>query len=90
MSAVLRVGVVGCGVIAARYVGDSGAFEHWRPVACADLDADVAAAFAARHGLRALAVGELIAATEVDLVLNLTPVGCRNLIVMPQQARTRG
>jgi predicted dehydrogenase len=60
-------------MIAARYVGRSGAFRHWRPVACADLDADVAAAFAARHGLRALGVGELIADTEVDLVLNLTP-----------------
>jgi predicted dehydrogenase len=68
-----RVGVVGCGMIAARYVGGSGAFRHWRPVACADLDADVAAAFAARHGLRALGVGELIADTEVELVLNLTP-----------------
>jgi len=33
-------------MIAARYVGGSGAFQHWRPVACADLDADVAAAFA--------------------------------------------
>ena len=73
MSAVLRVGVIGCGVIAARYVGDSGAFEHWRPVACADLDTKAAGAFAAQHGLRALDVAELIADGEVDLVLNLTP-----------------
>ena len=73
VSAVLRVGVVGCGVIAARYVGDSGAFQHWRPVACADLDEDAAGAFAAQHGLRALGVAELIADAEVDLVLNLTP-----------------
>jgi predicted dehydrogenase len=73
VSDVLRVGVVGCGVIAARYVGDSGAFPHWRPVACADLDTRVARAFAAEHGLRALAVDELIADDEVDLVLNLTP-----------------
>jgi predicted dehydrogenase len=73
VSPVLRVGVVGCGVIAARYVGDSGAFEHWRPVACADLDADAAAAFAARHRLGALGVSELIADSDVDAVLNLTP-----------------
>jgi predicted dehydrogenase len=69
----LRVGVVGCGMIAARYVGESGAFEHWRPVACADVDAGAAGAFAAKHGLRALGVAELIADGEVDLVLNLTP-----------------
>jgi predicted dehydrogenase len=69
----LRVGVVGCGVIAARYVGDSSAFEHWRPVACADLDAEAARAFGAEHGLRLLGVDELIADADVDLVLNLTP-----------------
>jgi predicted dehydrogenase len=69
----LRVGVVGCGMIAARYVGESGAFEHWRPVACADVDARAAGAFAAKHRLRALGVAELIADGEVDLVLNLTP-----------------
>ena len=73
MSDALRVGVVGCGMIAARYVGGSAAFRHWRPVACADLDAHVAAAFAAQHGLRLLDVGELIADADVDLVLNLTP-----------------
>lgn len=73
MSAVLRVGVVGCGVIAERYVAASGSFEHWQPVACADLEAAAAGAFAARHGLRALEVGELVADADVDLVLNLTP-----------------
>jgi len=73
VSEALRVGVVGCGMIAARYVGDSGAFPHWRPVACADLDKQVAAAFGAKHGLRALDVSALIADPDVDLVLNLTP-----------------
>ncbi|HST18640.1 MAG TPA: Gfo/Idh/MocA family oxidoreductase [Gaiellaceae bacterium] len=73
MSGALRVGVVGCGVIAARYVGDSGAFRHWHPVACADLDADAARALAAQHDLRELGVEELIADSDVDLVLNLTP-----------------
>jgi predicted dehydrogenase len=70
---VLRVGVVGCGVVAERYVAGSGAFEHWRPVACADLAADAAGAFAALHDLRVLGVDTLIADDEIDLVLNLTP-----------------
>jgi predicted dehydrogenase len=73
MTEALRVGVVGCGMIAARYVEDAGAFEFWRPVACADLDARTADAFAKRYGLRALGVGALIGDDEVDLVLNLTP-----------------
>ena len=69
----LQVGVVGCGIIAARYVKDAPAFEGWRPVACADLDAASAEAFADEHGLQRLDVEELIAAPDVDLVLNLTP-----------------
>jgi predicted dehydrogenase len=73
MTEPMRVGVIGCGIIAARYVKDSTAFEHWRPVACADLDSAAADAFAAEHGLRPLAVDELIADSEVELVLNLTP-----------------
>jgi predicted dehydrogenase len=68
-----RVGVVGCGIIAKRYVADSGAFPSWKPVACSDLDEEAADAFAAEFGLRAATFDELIADPAVDLVLNLTP-----------------
>jgi predicted dehydrogenase len=70
---VLRVGVVGCGIIAKRYVADSGAFPSWHPVACCDLDEEAAAAFAAEFDLRAETFDELIGDPGVDLVLNLTP-----------------
>jgi predicted dehydrogenase len=69
----VRVGVVGCGIIAKRYVEDSVAFDTWRPIACADLDPAIASAFAQTHNLRPLTVEELIADPEVELVLNLTP-----------------
>ncbi len=69
----LGVGVVGCGIIAKRYVGDAAAFPGWRPVACSDLDETAAEAFAAEHGLRAETFEELLADPEVDLVLSLTP-----------------
>jgi predicted dehydrogenase len=69
----VRVGVVGCGIIAKRYVTDSAAFDSWQPIACADLDAGSAEAFATEHGLRAEPVDELFADPEVELVLNLTP-----------------
>ena len=73
MTQPLRVGVVGCGIIGKRYVGDSGAYDAWRPVACADLDTVRAGAFAKEFGLRAKTVDELIADPDVDAVLNLTP-----------------
>jgi len=69
----MRVGVVGCGIIATRYVEDSVGFDTWRPVACADVDPAVADAFAEAHDLRPESVEELIADPEVELVLNLTP-----------------
>ena len=69
----LRVGVVGCGMIAARYIRAAPAFEGWRPVACADLDTACAEVFADEHGLQRLDVDELIASPDLDLVLNLTP-----------------
>jgi predicted dehydrogenase len=69
----MRVGVIGCGVIAARYVVDSPAFDSWEPIVCADLDLACAAAFATEHALRAEAVDELLADPDVELVLNLTP-----------------
>ncbi|MGH2999029.1 MAG: Gfo/Idh/MocA family protein [Gaiellaceae bacterium] len=73
MTKPMGVGVVGCGIIASRYVSDSPAFPSWRPVACADLDAVRAEEFGAEHGLRVLSVDELIDDAEVELVLNLTP-----------------
>ena len=73
MTEPMRVGVVGCGIIAGRYVKDSVAFERWQPVACADLDAELTESFAAEHGLRPSSVDALIADPEVELVLNLTP-----------------
>lgn len=73
MSGPMRVGVVGCGVIATRYVADSSAFDSWEPIACADLDQAAATAFATEHDLRAESVDELLADPDVELVLNLTP-----------------
>ena len=73
MTGPMGVGVVGCGVIARRYVADSSVFGSWQPVACADLDAACAEAFANEYGLRAELFDALIADPEVELVLNLTP-----------------
>jgi len=81
MTQPLRVGVVGCGIIGKRYVQDSGAYDAWRPVACADLDTASADAFAAEFGLRAEAVHDLIADPGVDLVLNLTPPAAHAAVV---------
>jgi predicted dehydrogenase len=69
----VRVGVVGCGIVAKVYVEGSSAFESFDVVACADLDVASAEAFAEVHGLKSSTVGELIADPSIEVVLNLTP-----------------
>jgi predicted dehydrogenase len=68
-----RVGVVGCGIVAHRYVEDSAAFHTFDVVACADLDGTSANAFAQMHGLQPESVDELLSDPAIDVVLNLTP-----------------
>lgn len=69
----MRVGVVGCGIVAKVYVEGSTAFDSFDIVACADLDMESANAFAEVHGLKASTVDELIGDPSIDVVLNLTP-----------------
>jgi predicted dehydrogenase len=69
----LRVGVVGCGVISHHYAQNAAAFDTFEIVACADLDTAAAERFVESFAVQAMSVDELIAAPDVDVVLNLTP-----------------
>lgn len=69
----LRIGVVGAGQVSGAYLGTLGRLSNVGVVAVADLDeARARAAAAATPGARPLTVTELLAASDVDLVLNLT------------------
>ncbi|MCI9889541.1 Gfo/Idh/MocA family oxidoreductase [Micrococcales bacterium 31B] len=74
----LRVGVIGCGAIVQQYLDSFPRLEQaLHLVAVADLDVARAEAVAAQpypasRGVRALSVDELLAADDVDVVLNLT------------------
>ena len=70
----LRVGLIGCGKIAAIYASNLQTRFHDRLhlLLCADLDLPRAEAFAREHQIQAVSVDELIASPEIDVVLNLT------------------
>ncbi len=68
----LGVGVVGCGNISMTYLRNAALFPGVELRACADLSADLAQLRAAEYGIRAETVEALLAAEDVDLVLNLT------------------
>nr|WP_306423010.1 Gfo/Idh/MocA family oxidoreductase [Paenarthrobacter aurescens] len=69
----MRVGIIGCGAIIAQYLTNFRRLDSINLVAVADLDPARAQAVADSYdGVRALTVDELLAAEDVDLVLNLT------------------
>jgi predicted dehydrogenase len=69
----LNVGVIGCGAIIAQYLSNFRRLDSINLVAVADLDPARAQAVADSYdGVRALTVDELLAADDVELVLNLT------------------
>ena len=68
----LGIGVVGCGNISTTYLRNAGLFPGVAILACTDLSADLAKQRAAEHGIRAEPMERLLAADDVQLVLNLT------------------
>jgi predicted dehydrogenase len=68
----LGLGIVGCGNIAMTYLRNAALFRGLELRACADLLPEQAALRGADYGLRASSVEDLIAAPDIDLVINLT------------------
>lgn len=68
----LGIGVIGCGNISAIYLKMAPLFRGIEMRACADLNPDVARARANEFGLRFETVEGLLAAEDIDIVLNLT------------------
>ncbi|WP_436397808.1 Gfo/Idh/MocA family protein [Roseobacter sp. S98] len=66
------VGIIGCGIISAAYLRLAGQFRHLDIRAVADLNPDAAEARAQEFGVRAETVEGLLAAEDIDLIINLT------------------
>jgi len=72
MARKMRVGIIGCGNISAAYFRLSKLFKGMEVVAGADLDMAAAQARAKEFGVRADTVKNLLAADDIDLLVNLT------------------
>jgi predicted dehydrogenase len=68
----LGVGVIGCGNISMTYLRNAALFRDVELRACADLSAELAECRADEYGIRAESVDAVLAAPDVDLILNLT------------------
>lgn len=68
----MKIGIIGCGTISGAYFGGAQKTDILQIKACADLRMEAAQAQAERHGCEALTVEELLADSEIELVVNLT------------------
>ena len=68
----LGVGVMGCGNISAAYFSLSKLFKGMEIRACADLNMKLAQSRAAEYGVRAEKPANLLAADDIDIIVNLT------------------
>ncbi|ELT44770.1 Gfo/Idh/MocA family protein [Arthrobacter nitrophenolicus] len=69
----LKLGIIGCGAIIGQYLASFRRLPDLELVAVADLDLKRAQAVAEQYdGVRAVTVEELLAADDVELVVNLT------------------
>lgn len=69
-----KVGIIGCGNISPQYFKGSKLYRQIEVVACADVDLELAKARAAEFGIaRACSVDDLLADSEIEIVVNLTP-----------------
>lgn len=68
----LRVGVIGCGNISTAYLTLAPLFRGYDIVAVADINMETARTQAAKFDVRAQTVDDLLAARDIDLVINLT------------------
>lgn len=69
-----RVGMIGCGNIARRYVQGMGRFDTLDVVGCTDVVSELAEALAAESGMRAYAtIDDMLNDPDIDIVVNITP-----------------
>ena len=68
----LGIGIIGCGNISTSYLRLAPLFKGLEVRAVADINMDAARARAAEFGTKALSVDDLLAAKDIDIIINLT------------------
>src|SRR6201997_5023486 len=68
----MRVGIIGCGNISDIYVRNAKLFRDIEMVACADINPAAAERLANKYSLREADVSTLLAADDIEIILNLT------------------
>ena len=86
----VRVGLIGCGYISEIYLKNASRFDSFDIVACADAVPERARERAAEFALPSLTVSELLASSDIDIVLNLTTPDAHAAIGLAALERGKG
>jgi predicted dehydrogenase len=68
----MRVGIIGCGNISDVYVRNAKIFNDIEIIACSDILPSAAERLARKYSLRGMNVPALLAADDIEIILNLT------------------
>ena len=68
----MRVGIIGCGNISETYFNCQNIYNNFKVISCSDIDIDVAKKSAEKFNVKAQSVEDLLANSEIDLIINLT------------------
>jgi len=68
----IKAGIIGTGNISGIYLENGSGFESLEITACADIDVERARSKGEQHGIRGCSVEELLADSELEMIINLT------------------
>ncbi|MFP6797223.1 MAG: Gfo/Idh/MocA family oxidoreductase [Pseudomonadales bacterium] len=68
----VSIGLIGCGVISSAYLKAASTFNVLKFAACADIDANASTRCSESFDIPSMAVDELLARDDIEVVLNLT------------------
>jgi len=78
----VNVGIIGCGNISGIYLEAGRKFQILNIVGCADIDMERARTQAAKYGVKAYEVDELLADPSIEVVINLTIPAAHALVAL--------
>ena len=83
----MNIGIVGCGNISATYFNSHKLYNNFKVIACADINEDIARKSASEFNVTFKTVNDLMADSNIDIILNLTiPSAHKDIIIRTLQS----
>ena len=78
----MKIGIIGCGNISETYFKSQNLFNNFKVIACADINIEAAKTSAKKFGIQYQSVEQILANSEIDLIVNLTIPSAHKEIIL--------